>query len=182
MLVVLCFCHLYLSINIRLTVETILRAVMNNSPIENVFWISVVYLSEYNQCIPGEIPMHFIRITGIWEWALPVYSIEIPMHFIRITGSQFGSEFNQCIPGEIPMHFIRITGIWEWALLMYSIEIPMNLIRITGSQFGSEYYHCIPVKFVCLFDLILYVTVNNLSVMLGWVFLGWTSGPLISKD
>ena len=29
--------------------------------------------------------------------------------------------------------------------------------------------------FVCLIDLILYVPVNNLSVMLGWVFLGLTS-------
>ena len=27
----------------------------------------------------------------------------------------------------------------------------------------------------CLFDLILYIPVNNLSVMLGWVFLGWSS-------
>ena len=29
--------------------------------------------------------------------------------------------------------------------------------------------------FICLFDLILYDPVNNFSVMLGWVFLGWTS-------
>ena len=28
---------------------------------------------------------------------------------------------------------------------------------------------------ICLFDLILYVSVNNFSVMYGWVFLGWTS-------
>ena len=29
--------------------------------------------------------------------------------------------------------------------------------------------------FVCLFDLILYITVNNFSAMPGWVFLGLTS-------
>ena len=54
--------------------------------------------SEFNQCIPGEMPMHFIKITGIWEWALPVYSIEIPMNLIRITGSQFGSEYYPYFP------------------------------------------------------------------------------------
>ena len=31
------------------------------------------------------------------------------------------------------------------------------------------------MAWVCLFVLILYVPVNNFLVMLGWVFLGWTS-------
>ena len=38
--------------------------------------------------------------------------------------------------------------------------------------FESRFY--IP-SVVCLFDLILYVPVNNFSVMSGRVFLGWTS-------
>ena len=32
--------------------------------------------------------------------------------------------------------------------------------------------------FVCLFDMILYVPINNLSVMSGWVFLSLTSAKL----
>ena len=38
------------------------------------------------------------------------------------------------------------------------------------------------LMFVCLFDLILYVPVNIFSVMLGWVFLGWTSSKLASAS
>ena len=40
--------------------------------------------------------------------------------------------------------------------------------------FIIEFYKGI-VMVSCLFVLILYVPVNNFSVMLGWVFLGWTS-------
>ena len=40
---------------------------------------------------------------------------------------------------------------------------------------GSYHIICLVINtalFVCLFDLIIYVPVNNFSVMSGWVFLG----------
>ena len=39
-------------------------------------------------------------------------------------------------------------------------------------MFGMLYGKQNMSKWICLFDFILYVPVNNLSVMLGWVFLG----------
>ena len=50
-------------------------------------------------------------------------------------------------------------------LLRQTIWTLISLLPWERSDLGSY----------CLFDLILYVTVNTFSVMSGWVFLGWTS-------
>ena len=44
--------------------------------------------------------------------------------------------------------------------------------QILSFKSGSFIWHEESLIFGCLFDLILYVLVNNLSVMLGLVFLG----------
>ena len=50
---------------------------------------------------------------------------------------------------------------------------PISLIRVHTEAFWSALEHMLQI-FV-LFDLILYVPVNNFSVMSGQVFLGWIS-------
>ena len=61
---------------------------------------------------------------------------------------------------------------WEIDLDIKGIQIS-NFPISPRNQFGPA--HEILVIIVCLFDLILYVPVNNFSVMLGRVFQGWTS-------
>ena len=56
---------------------------------------------------------------------------------------------------------------------------PENLHPCVHACLKNDFTHmhqyplCWPI--FCLFDFILYVPVNNFSVMLGRVFLGWTS-------
>ena len=63
---------------------------------------------------------------------------------------------------------------WEHsAILSTFMKLPF-VIKIFGLYiFEWPFYTGFTVK--CLFDLILYVQVNNFSVMLEWVFLGWAS-------
>ena len=52
---------------------------------------------------------------------------------------------------------------------------PIDWNLLTLCMLGNLLAFCCPLFCFCLFDLILYVPVNNFSVMLGQVFLGWTS-------
>ena len=48
------------------------------------------------------------------------------------------------------------------------IDFEMDLVSTKNIWLGMSYCFC-------LFDLLLYVSVNNFSVMLGWFFQSWTS-------
>ena len=51
-----------------------------------------------------------------------------------------------------------------------------NFPIFSGKKGKLQTQYCKSGKsMICLFDLILYVSVNNFSVMSGGVFLGWTS-------
>ena len=54
-------------------------------------------------------------------------------------------------------------GIWYFLIIKY-----------LAFFFAYSISHVQNDILVCLFDLILYVPVNNFSMMLGWVFLGLT--------
>ena len=75
--------------------------------------------------------------------------------------------------GETP---IMIMQYWYWTIKLNTVYVLTKsdkfLKAVSVSHMQNEYiFHF----FFFLFDLILYTTVNNLSVMSGWVFLGWTS-------
>ena len=52
------------------------------------------------------------------------------------------------------------------------LHTPLTLWKLL---FWREKVKILSLSILCLFDLILYFPVNNFSVMLGRVFLGWTS-------
>ena len=56
--------------------------------------------------------------------------------------------------------------------LVFPLSISLSMF------FGTQKNRLLSLRWVCLFDLILYIPVNNLPVMLGRVFLGRTSTKL----
>ena len=60
-------------------------------------------------------------------------------------------------------------NIWSIILQNLILGLSMNIFRKTWTMTFKLHW------FIILFDLILYVPVNNFSVMSGQVFLGWTS-------
>ena len=62
----------------------------------------------------------------------------------------------------------------SWSAEAHTVFIDMNDIDYVILHHQIDW----KLELIFLFDLILYVPVNNLSVTSGWVFLGWTSTKL----
>ena len=62
--------------------------------------------------------------------------------------------------------------------LSFNYTLPPKIYNQEVSSRANRFFYLCQSQVLIIinvFDLILYIPVNNFSVMLGWVFLGWTS-------
>ena len=132
-------------------------------PCEILHAVSLYTILSRQQIIKALIRLH--RCAG---WSAPFLLACNKISFFR-RGQYLGytpcKHFRNLCWDHILQNSFMITYLFSYCLsllLAYKKIIPYDLVNIKFA-------------FVCLIDLILYVTVNNFSVMSGWVFLGWTS-------
>ena len=88
-----------------------------------------------------------------------VHANKILTKFMLLLGGH-----NHCVKVSSDSETVRGMGLWEFSGALRELMLKCCILHI---------WSCVRVNNLsCLFDLILYIPVNNFSVMSGWFFLG----------